>query len=158
DLSEITVVDLLDIVEANGRSGVIELRGPSGAPAGIYFRQGKVVDAEVGRLSGAEAIYRLFSWAEGTFEIQFRSIRRKDVIDRQPAQIVVDGMARLDEWNRLLHQLPGGDAIFEVDYRQLAERLAEIPDEVNGILRLFDGTRTVRQVVEDSGFTDMEAL
>jgi CheY-like chemotaxis protein len=158
ELTEITAIDLMEIVEGSGRSGVIHLRGPGGAPGAIYFRQGKVVDAEVGRLSGADAVYRLFAWGEGTFEIQFRSIRRRDAIERPPADLVVEGMERLDEWNRLLQQLPGSRAVFEVDYRQLAERLAEIPDEVNAILRLFDGTRTVAQVVEDSGFADMEAL
>jgi hypothetical protein len=41
------------------------------------------------------------------------------------------------------------DTIFEVDYRLLAERLADIPDEVNRILRLFDGVRTFLHVIDD---------
>ena len=50
----------------------------------------------------------------------------------------MEALRRVDEWRRLL---AGAAArhIFEVDYRLLAERLAEIPDEVNAILRLFDG-------------------
>jgi CheY-like chemotaxis protein len=157
-IADIRVVDLVQLVEGSGRSGVVHLAGPAGAPAALYFRQGKVVDAEVGRLSGADALYRLFAWTEGTFEIAFRSIRRRDVIEKPPAELIVEGMERLDEWNRLLQQLPGPGAVFEVDYRLLAERLAEIPDELNGILRLFDGTRTAVRVIEDSGFPDMEAL
>ncbi|HEX8702695.1 MAG TPA: response regulator, partial [Myxococcaceae bacterium] len=47
---------------------------------------------------------------------------------------------------------------FEIDYHQLAERLSEIPDEVNGLLRLFDGKRTLSRVVEDSDFEDLAAL
>jgi CheY-like chemotaxis protein len=157
-IADIRVVDLVQLVEGSGRSGVVHLAGPAGAPAALYFRQGKVVDAEVGRLSGADALYRLFAWTEGAFEIAFRSIRRRDVIEKPPAELIVEGMERLDEWNRLLQQLPGPGAVFEVDYRLLAERLAEIPDELNGILRLFDGTRTAVRVIEDSGFPDMEAL
>jgi CheY-like chemotaxis protein len=157
-IADIRVVDLVQLVEGSGRSGVVHLAGPAGAPAALYFRQGKVVDAEVGRLSGADALYRLFAWTEGAFEIAFRSIRRRDVIEKPPAELIVEGMERLDEWNRLLQQLPGPGAVFEVDYRLLAERLAEIPDELNSILRLFDGTRTALRVIEDSGFPDMEAL
>ena len=46
---------------------------------------------------------------------------------------------------------------FVVDYHLLADRLADIPDEVNGILRLFDGRRTLGQVVEDSDFPEIAA-
>ena len=70
----------------------------------------------------------------------------------------MEGMRRLDEWGRMLEQLPPLETVFEVDYRQLAERLSEIPDEVNGLLRLFDGRRTLAQVVDDSDFEDLAAL
>src|SRR5262249_33107277 len=57
-----------------------------------------------------------------------------------------------------LEQLPPLETVFEVDYRELAERLTEIPDEINGILRLFDGRRTLMQMVDDCEFSDLEAL
>jgi hypothetical protein len=47
----------------------------------------------------------------------------------------------------VLQHLPPVDAVYEVDYRLLSERLAEIPDAVNGVLRLLDGRRTLRQVI-----------
>ena len=67
-------------------------------------------------------------------------------------------MRRLDEWGRMLEQLPPLETVFEIDYRQLAERLSEIPDEVNGLLRLFDGRRSLARVVDDSDFEDLAAL
>src|SRR5215471_11597383 len=67
-------------------------------------------------------------------------------------------MRRLDEWGRMLEQLPPLETVFEIDYRQLAERLSEIPDEVNGLLRLFDGRRSLSRVVDDSDFEDLAAL
>src|SRR5690606_10731458 len=57
-----------------------------------------------------------------------------------------------------LEQLPPLETAFEIDYQQLADRLAEIPDEVNGLLRLFDGTRSLNRVVDDSDFEDLAAL
>jgi hypothetical protein len=45
-----------------------------------------------------------------------------------------------------------------VDYHGLAEQLADIPDEVNQILRLFNGERSIMEVVEQSGMTDVGAL
>ena len=42
--------------------------GGEGARGELYFRQGRVVDAEVGRLSGRDAVYRLFCWSSGTLD------------------------------------------------------------------------------------------
>ena len=59
-----------------------------------------------------------------------------------------------DGW-RLLEVLPPLESIFEVDSEELLNRLSEIPDELNGILRLFDGKRTLMQVnIEDGVSVD----
>jgi CheY-like chemotaxis protein len=157
-LSDLGTIDLLQTIATNGKSGVLHLHSTSGGTGEIYFRKGAVVDAEVGRLSGSDAVYRLLSWTEGRFEIEWRNIRRRDTVALAAPALLMEGMRRLDEWTRLTQQLPPLDTVFEVDYRLLAERLADIPDEVNGILRLFDGVRTAIQVIDDCGLSDLDAL
>lgn len=157
-LSDIAVVDLLQLVASKGKSGIIHLQGGRGGPATVYFRKGAVIDAELGRLSGDEAIGRLFGWTEGTFEIEWKNIRRPDAIGRSTADLVLDGMKRLDDWSRLTAQHPDLEGVFEVNYKVLGERLAEIPDEVNGILRLIDGKRQLGQVVDDSQLSNLDAV
>jgi CheY-like chemotaxis protein len=156
-LSDMAVVDLIQTIEISRKSGVIHFTN-EGRRAAIYFRGGKVIDAELGRLQGEDAVYRLLIWTDGEFEVEFKNVRRKDVIELSSQGLLMEGMRRLDEWGRLLEQLPALDTVFEVDYKALAERLAEIPDEVNGILRLIDGKRTLMQIVDDSEFADLEAL
>jgi CheY-like chemotaxis protein/tetratricopeptide (TPR) repeat protein len=68
------------------------------------------------------------------------------------------GAAPIDDSERLRETLPPFSAVLEVNYRLLGEKLAELPDEVNGILRLFDGRRTLAQVVEDAPVDDLAAL
>ncbi|HVU51623.1 MAG TPA: DUF4388 domain-containing protein [Polyangia bacterium] len=157
-LEDFPLVDLLGALETNHKSGVVVLMAGGGARGEIYFREGTVVDAEVGRLSGLDAVCRLFSWSHGRFEIEWKSIRRKDAVGKEPPALVMEALRRLDEWRRLLVDLPALETIFEVDYHLLAERLAEIPDEVNGVLRLFDGQRTFIHVVDDCGLSDLDAL
>ena len=70
----------------------------------------------------------------------------------------MEGMRRVDEWGRLCEQLPPLSTPFEIDHKQLLERLNEIPDELNGILRLFDGKRSLADVVDDSPFEDLSTL
>src|SRR6185436_8972561 len=142
----------------NQKSGVAVVMGGEGARGELFFRQGRVVDGEVGRLSGRDAVYRLFCWSSGTLAVEWKSIRRKDTIEMGTHDLLMEALRRVDEWRRLLAGVPPLETIFEVDYRLLAERLADIPDEVNRILRLFDGVRTFVQVVDDCGLPDLDAV
>jgi CheY-like chemotaxis protein len=157
-LGDFPLVDLLRSIEQSHKSGVVQLVAPGGARGEIYLRDGVVVDAEVGRLSGLDAVCRLFAWTDAAFEIEWKSIRRRDVVARAPADLLIEALRRLDEWRRLLLEVPPLETTFEVDYHLLAERLAEIPDEVNAILRLFDGQRSFIQVIDDCGLSDLDAL
>jgi CheY-like chemotaxis protein/Tfp pilus assembly protein PilF len=157
-IEDLPLVDLLRAIAANQKSGVAVVMGGEAARGELYFRQGRVVDAEVGRLSGRDAVYRLFCWASGSLAVEWKSIRRKDTIEMPTHDLLMEGLRRVDEWRRLLAGVPPLDTIFEVDYRLLAERLADIPDEVNRILRLFDGVRTFVQVIDDCGLPDLDAV
>jgi len=158
DLSDIGVVDLVQTIDLNRKSGIVHIVNRDSRRGAVFFRDGRVIDAEVGRLSGTEAMYRLFSWSDGQFEVEFKPIRRRDVIDLPSAALLMEGMRRLDEWTRLLETLPALDSVIEVDVGVLAEKLADLPDEMNGLLRLCDGTRSLLAVIDDSDYPDLEAL
>ena len=142
--------------EVGRKTGVIRLDGERSGT--IFFRDGRVIDAELGRLGGENAFYRMLNTFEGNFEVQFVPVDRPERIEVSTQGLLLEGMRRLDEWGRMLEQLPPLETVFEIDYRQLAERLSEIPDEVNGLLRLFDGRRPLARVVDDSDFEDLAAL
>jgi DNA-binding response OmpR family regulator len=156
-LADMGVVDLVQTFEIGRKTGTITIS--EGDRVGIaWFRDGRVVDAELGRLKGENAFYRMLNTFEGKFEVKFGPVERPDRIEISTQGLLMEGMRRLDEWGRMLEQLPPLETIFEIDYRQLSERLSEIPDEVNGLLRLFDGKRNLARVVDDSDFEDLAAL
>ncbi len=156
-IEDMTVVDLLQTFEVSRKSGVVTLKS-RGRSARIYFSEGKVVDAELGELTGEEAIYRALIWNEATFEVSFEPVSREDVISSTTQAILMEGMRRLDEWTRMTEQLPPLGRALEIDHEQLALRLGEIPDEINGILRLVDGKRSIMEVIEESPFEDLSTL
>jgi CheY-like chemotaxis protein len=156
-LEDMGVVDLLQTFEISRKTGVGKI-GNGRREARIFFRDGKVVDAELGRLRGEEAVYRALIWTTGTFEVEFCPIDREDIIPTSTQGLLMEGMRRVDEWGRLLEQLPPLATIFDVDHEQLVERLNEIPDDLNGILRLFDSKRTLLDVIDDSPFEDLSTL
>ncbi len=157
-ISDMPVVDLIQTIEISRKAGLIYFTGEAGKQAAIYFRDGKVIDAEAGPLQGEDAVYRLLTWNEGEFEVVFRTVRRREVIAVSSQALLMEGMRRLDEWGRLSEQLPGLDIRFEIDARELTHRLGDVPDEHNAILRLFDGRRTVMEVIDASDYGDLECL
>ncbi|QSQ19242.1 response regulator [Pyxidicoccus parkwayensis] len=155
-LADMGVVDLVQTFEIGRKTGSISIQGERTGT--VYFKDGRVIDAELGRLKGENAFYRMLNTFEGQFEVQFTALDRPERIEISTQGLLMEGMRRLDEWGRMLEQLPPLETVFEIDYHQLADRLSEIPDEVNGLLRLFDGKRTLSRVVEDSDFEDLAAL
>ncbi|HSN99897.1 MAG TPA: response regulator, partial [Candidatus Nanopelagicales bacterium] len=156
-IADMNVVDLLQTFEVSRKSGIVHLSNGVD-DARIYFRDGKVVDATLGRLAGEEAVYRALIWNEGTFEVEFCKVDCADVIDTSTQGLLMEGMRRVDEWGRLLEALPPLSTVFDVDHEELLSRLNEIPDELNGIMRLFDGRRSLMQVVDTSPFEDLSTL
>ncbi len=160
-IEDMAVVDIIQTIELGRKTGIGQftaIDNPNKVTE-VFFRNGKVIDARMGAIEGEKAVYRLLQWNSGTFAVEFRpNLDHPDKIPLSSQALLMEGMRRVDEWGRLLEQLPSLECIFEVDYNEMSERLSEIPDEINGILRLFDGRRTLLEVVDDSQFDDLEAL
>lgn len=157
-LADMGLVDLLQTIDISRKSGVLYLSSREKRGA-VYFSDGGLKHATLGKLRGDAAVYRFLVWNEGEFDLEFRPVRLdKTTVTMSTQGLLMEGMRRVDEWGRLLEQLPPLDSVFEVDDAQLAERLAEIPDEINDILRLFDRKRCLLEVVDERAGDDLEIL
>jgi DNA-binding response OmpR family regulator len=106
------VVDLVQTFEATARSGALHLR--SGAQeAHLYFRDGRVIDAELGPLRGEEAVYRTFVWYDASFEVELKPIANADVIGCSTQTVVRKGMQHVDQWLRPSTAAASADAAAE---------------------------------------------
>lgn len=167
-LADIGLVDLLQLVETGRKTCIVHLASDDRKSGGfvgagqergrIYCRDGAVIDAEIGGFRGEEAVYRLLLWNDGVFEMEFTQLGRDDVVRRSTQALLMEGMRRLDEWQALQPRLPSLDTRLEVDFRALSERVRELPEAVQGMVRLFDGKRTVLEAVNDAPFDDVSAL
>jgi hypothetical protein len=126
--------------------------------AAVYFQDGQLVDAELGRLAGEEAVYRMLTWHAGEFEVEIKAITQENVVNKPLQTLLMEGMRRVDEWGRLAKELPELTSVVSVNERVLNARLAEIPNELTGILQLLDGHRTLLDVVDESPFDDLSTL
>jgi DNA-binding response OmpR family regulator len=158
-LSEMSVVDLLQTIDVSRKSGVLTLVSVDGQEGMISFDSGAVINATVEDLRGEDAIYRQLLWREGTFDLEFRRVSLSErTVHRTTQALLMEGMRRLDEWSRLSELLPSFDTVLEVDTEMLRERLREMPDEQNEMVRLIDGRRDVGQVLLAHGGDHVDAL
>lgn len=156
-LEDMGLVDLLQTIELSRKSGVLKLS--SGPRRGsVFFSEGRIIDAELGKLAGEAAIYRFLLWNEGSFELEFREVRSEDKLGISTQALLMEGVRRLDEWGRLQEQLPPLDSVLEVQHGELMQRLGEIPDELNTVLRAFDGQRDLTEILEVAGGDDLATL
>lgn len=162
------LVDLFQLIETGKKTCTVHLSSDRirsggyaedrGEKAQIYFREGLAIDAETARLSGERAIYRLLLWEDGAFEIEFGPVTRDATINLPTQALLLEGMRRVDEWGRFSRRVPSLAARLEVDYRALAGRVNELPDEVEELLRLFDGRRSLLEVLDSVVIDDLAAL
>jgi DNA-binding response OmpR family regulator len=158
-LSEMSVVDLLQTIDVSRKSGVLTLVSTDGQAGMISFDSGAVINATVEDLVGEDAVYRHLLWRDGTFDLEFRRVSLSErTVHRTTQALLMEGMRRLDEWSRLSELLPSFDATLEVDAKMLRERLRDMPDDQNEMVRLIDGQRTVGQALRAHGGDHVDAL
>jgi DNA-binding response OmpR family regulator len=158
---DLSVVELIQAFEAATKSGALKLRNGS-LEATLVFRSGVLVDATVGKLTGQDAACRAMLWGEASFEIVFAPpesvVPSARAIGASTAAVILEGLRRADDWGRLLKELPPLGAHLSIPEDDLLDKLADIPDEVDGIIKLIDGSRTLLNVVDDSPFDDVSTL
>ncbi|MFL5309081.1 MAG: response regulator [Myxococcales bacterium] len=156
-VGDLGLVDLFTSLENWQKTATVLCEGADGRSAHVWVRDGQVVDAEVDPLSGEAAFYRLLNWEAGSFRVEFGPVDREARTDAGTQALLMEGMRRIDEMARLAETLPLS-AVLGVDFPALAAKLAEMPDELNGVLRLFDGRRTVREILSDSPLDDLSTM
>ncbi len=156
-LEYLGVLELAQLFETSGLSGKVFFE-MSGERAQLFFREGQLIDARFGRLSEQKAFLRLLSATEGDFEIAFGEPGRPARIEMPMRELIAEGQKRRNEIHWISTQLPPPDTALAFNFELLSERLSEIPDEENRLLRLFDGRRTLREVLAATDFDELEAL
>lgn len=156
-LADMAVVDLLQTIDISRKSGLIHF-GTEFGPASVWFRDGAVIDAEMGRLQGEAAVYRLLGLGDGDFEVEFKTINRSAAINDSTQVLLMEGMRRVDEWGRLMEQLPPLGSVLVANAQLVEDRRGDLSSEQQTLLRRFDGKRSILEVVDDSGLDDLEVL
>ncbi|HEX6880892.1 MAG TPA: DUF4388 domain-containing protein [Terriglobales bacterium] len=98
-LQQMNVIDLLQSLELGRKTCRLTLTNADDR-CEIYVNEGQINHALYGPLTGDEAVYKVLTWQEGNFEIDFNSSSTEQTITRSTQGLLMEGLRLLDEANR----------------------------------------------------------
>ena len=141
---------------ALGRSAVLTLiRGLRRGE--IRFYRGEVTSAQVGLIHGQAAFHQLLLWTDARFDFAYEDIVRRAQIPMSAAELFKDA-ERFLEGVRESADLLSPSMVLEVDTQRVQSLGTQVPTEVHGVLRMFDGHRVLADILEDSPYRVFETL
>ncbi len=156
DLAATPLIELLSTLGSSGRSAELRVHAASD-PCHIWFRNGTLIDATMGRLAGEAAVEQLAGVESGRFEVYYCVVERDRTIHGSAARLLQNGAAKRQRFRELAAREPGIHAVLAP-----SAPLCPIPSPDGGreplVFELLDGQRTVREVVECAGMDAVEVL
>jgi CheY-like chemotaxis protein len=153
DLSQVPLVDLLQVLSMNRRTGSLSVTTNAGAGE-VRIADGEILDAVYRRLEGEKALYRLLGEREGTFAFSpggAVTLRRVSV---GTSRLIMEAMRQFDEVERLKKQLaPGGDVYIAAEPATVGA-----PKTQREVMAVLQTPRSLEELLDDVHAPDLEVL
>jgi DNA-binding response OmpR family regulator len=98
-LAEMNMIDLLQSLELGQKTCSLKVTHDDES-CSMFFSAGQINHAEVGGTSGDDAVYRVATWPDGTFEIDFNSRSDLQTTTRSTQGLLMEALRLVDEQNR----------------------------------------------------------
>jgi len=151
---EVPVAAALRALLAGTRSGRLVL----GTSAELLFKAGKVVSAQIRSVQGERALRRMLFLGEGAYAVHLGSVRTAGDLSVDLRALCGSWAEALADWRALTRVSVPLEAVLFPDLRALLAQISQLPAEVEPVVRLFDGERTVRAVVLESSLPESVVL
>src|ERR1051325_651831 len=99
NLSQMNVIDLVQSLEMGRKSCLLTLKNDQDR-CQMYFREGQVMHASYGELSGNEAVFKVLRWTGGNFQIDFEAKTAEETTTLNTQGLLMEGLRLLDESRR----------------------------------------------------------
>ncbi|HMJ14205.1 MAG TPA: DUF4388 domain-containing protein, partial [Polyangiaceae bacterium] len=131
DLQQVSVVDLLQLLSMNRRTGGLNITTAAGVGE-VRLANGEIVDAVYRRLEGEKALFRLLNEQEGSFAFAAGSPSLLRRVQVKTNVLLMEGLRQIDELRRQRQILAAEqDALLSIapppsDAGEAAQRVAEV--------------------------------
>jgi CheY-like chemotaxis protein len=129
------VADLLQILSLNSKSGALKLTNSGGSTGTIFFREGKIIQAEIGIVQGEKALFRIMMWHDSKFVFEDLPDNIGAVIEGSTPTVLMEGFTHFDE----LRDLTQNKAPLKARYK--------IPPQVESFIDQLDLTEVQKDLI-----------
>jgi len=151
---DVAVSAALRALLAGTRSGRLVL----GTTAELLFSAGRVVSAQLRGIHGERAFRRMLFLGEGAYALHLGPVRVQGELSVDLRALCGPWAEALASWRALSRVSVPLEAVLCPDLRTLLAQISALPEEVEPVVRLFDGERTVRAVVLESSLPESVVL
>jgi CheY-like chemotaxis protein len=158
NIEQMPMVDLIQMLNMNRRSGVLAITTTYGAGE-IRLAEGEVIDAVYRRLEGEKAFYRLLGERAGRFAFspgEPATVRR---LTAPTSVLLMESMRQVDEVQRRRRELaPAGEALLMAEGSRptaLPTAPAPLERELSALLQI---PRSVDEILDEISTTDLAVL
>ena len=101
-------------------------------------------------------LYNLLFWKKGKFEYKDTRLDLKGMIVTQlnPMRLILEASRRIDELSVLKQSIPSDRLVFKMSGKVQSKEEIKLNANEWRVLSLIDGTRTVRQIITESGYDE----
>uniref|UniRef100_A0A7C3SQL7 DUF4388 domain-containing protein n=1 Tax=Dictyoglomus turgidum TaxID=513050 RepID=A0A7C3SQL7_9BACT len=105
NLKEFDLVSLIQILSGKFSTGKLIINKPFKKGI-LYFKDGRVINGEVGKLKGIPAFLELFTWDDGNFEfVEETNVDVPVAISMSSEDLVLEAARIMDEWHEKTKKL-----------------------------------------------------
>ena len=147
-LRELQLGDVVQLVSASGKTGKFVLTHDD-EEGEIFLKQGRIVHAQVGDVTGEEAVYILASWSAGEFTFHPQAESDRVTVQKSNTRLMMEAAHQHDEWRVLRRKIPGLAAVPTLASPEAGRPVTLSPVEWRQIVAI-DGKKSVRDLARES--------
>jgi len=124
----------------------------------LLFRRGEVVSVRFEEVDGERGLTRMLALGRGAYRVHLGPVLARGELSTGVRELCGRLGAELAVWERLVAVSVPLEAVLQPDFEVLRASLPGLPREAEMLLRLFDGKRTLRDVILASSLPEVPAL
>ncbi|HEU4583271.1 MAG TPA: SUMF1/EgtB/PvdO family nonheme iron enzyme [Polyangiaceae bacterium] len=157
ELGALDVADLVQTIQLGRKDARITI-SHAGGHGYIWCSAGEIVDAEFGQLTAEAALFRLLSLEQGSVVADFGAFDRARRISTPTPQLLLEAATQRDRRVRALQRVGDPARVYAVASNVAARHARDLGPEELLVLSLFDGARSLQQVVTATELPEHEVL
>ena len=156
-LADFGFFSIIRVMSGLLRSGVLQVER-AGRRGEILFSEGEIAAAQVGSLQGTPAIHHLLLWEDAKIELRLHAVARRSQFNGRFDQIMDEAERFVRDYAHAIKGIGPSSSVYQKSDAGLANTTGSVPSEVTPVLRLFDGRRTLTDIIDESPFRVFDTI